>query len=139
MGGHAVAVVGYGFMDDKYYWLIQNSWGPNACDNGFMKIEFGQIGIEYVTFAEPYIEEEGKTPVEIKLSYNKIDDECNIQLSLQQIELNNWKNTLEIIFESEDTKSNFNFQCGVLTFKDINQKVSCYFENLNLCLIMRYN
>ena len=40
-GGHALAIVGYGFLDDKYYWLIQNSWGEEACDQGFVKIEFG--------------------------------------------------------------------------------------------------
>ena len=56
VGGHAIIVVGYGFLNGKFYWQIQNSWGPNVCDNGFIKIEFGQVNIEVVAFSEPYIE-----------------------------------------------------------------------------------
>ena len=25
-GGHAVTIVGYGFINNQFYWLIQNSW-----------------------------------------------------------------------------------------------------------------
>ena len=57
-GGHAVVIVGYGYQDSKYYWIIQNSWGEYFCDNGFAKIEFGEINIEKVAFSEPYIENE---------------------------------------------------------------------------------
>ena len=40
---HAMVIVGYGFLENKnkYYWLIQNSWGTDPCDKGFLKIEFG--------------------------------------------------------------------------------------------------
>ena len=38
-GGHAVVIVGYGYLNNQFYWLIQNSWGKNACDKGFVKIE----------------------------------------------------------------------------------------------------
>ena len=71
---HAVIIVGYGFSNNRYYWLIQNTLGTDSCDNGFMKIEFGQIGIENVAFSEPYIEQEGKIPYEIELTYNKIKE-----------------------------------------------------------------
>lgn len=30
-GGHALSLIGYGFLNDKYYWLIQNSWGEKWC------------------------------------------------------------------------------------------------------------
>ena len=49
-GGHAVVIVGYGYENSKYYWLIQNSWGTNFCGDGFLKVEFGEIGIEKVVF-----------------------------------------------------------------------------------------
>ena len=51
IGGHAVTIVGYGYMNSKYYWLIQNSWGENAYDKGFVKIEFGLVGVESVALA----------------------------------------------------------------------------------------
>ena len=51
--GHAVTLVGYGFENNKYYWLMQNSWGENDCDHGFFKIEFGQVNAEKVSFSEP--------------------------------------------------------------------------------------
>ena len=28
---------------NTYYWIAQNSWGENFCDNGFFKVEFGQV------------------------------------------------------------------------------------------------
>ena len=34
---HFVTITGYGLLNNKFYWLIQNSWGENWCDNGFMK------------------------------------------------------------------------------------------------------
>ena len=134
LGGHAVAVVGYGYLEGKYYWLIQNSWGPNSCDGGFIKVEFGQIGVEDVAFAEPYLEEQGKEPVEIKLNYNKMDENCNIEVSLENTaDIEKWKNSLEFQFQSENTKSifNFNFQCGILSSEKVNKKIACYYDYLN--------
>ena len=129
LGGHAVAVVGYGFMDGKYYWLIQNSWGPNSCDNGFIKIEFGQIGIENVAFGDPYLEEEGKNPVELKIKYNKLDGYCNTEVSLENTaDISKWKNSFELNFKSEDERSNFNFQCGILSSEKVDKKIACYYE-----------
>ena len=54
ISAHAVVIVGYGLLNGHFYWLIQNSLGVDLCDNGFMKIEFGQCGIEKVAFSEPY-------------------------------------------------------------------------------------
>ena len=55
-GSHAVVIMGYGLKNNKYYWIVQNSWGKYYCDNGFLKIEFGEIGIENVAFAEPNLQ-----------------------------------------------------------------------------------
>jgi len=35
---HAVTMIGYGSADDDNYWLIQNSWGGNWGEAGFMRI-----------------------------------------------------------------------------------------------------
>ena len=60
MGNHAITVVGYGVLDNKIYWLIQNSWDSNWCDNGFIKMEIGQF-IE-VSFSQPLISNSTITP-----------------------------------------------------------------------------
>ena len=139
-GGHAVAVVGYGYWDGKYYWLIQNSWGPYSCDGGFIKVEFGQIGVEDVAFGEPYLEEEGKDPAEIKFNYNKMDGNCNIELSLENTaDIEKWKNSLEFKFQTDDGRSNFNFQCGILSSVKVNKKIACYYEYLNLEIPAKIN
>ena len=54
LGRNAVVIVGYGYQDNKYYWIVQNFLGKAFCDNGFAKIEFGEINIEEVAFSEPY-------------------------------------------------------------------------------------
>ena len=79
-GGHAVVIVGYGYQDSKFYWLIQNSWGKDFCDNGFAKVEFGEINIENVAFSEPYIESEEDSEIKeisVKLS---IRDDCRFEI-----------------------------------------------------------
>ena len=131
---HAVTLVGYGLMDNKFYWLVQNSWGSDSCLDGFVKIEFGQIGVENVAFSEPYIEpQEGTIPTDVNIKYNNMKPNCQIGITYSMPkDLDNWKNTVEFNFESEDTKDNslFNFQCGVSTFSKFNSIINCYFENL---------
>ena len=128
-GGHAVTIVGYGFLNGKYYWLIQNSWGESACDNGFIKIEFGQINVESVAFSDPYIPEEGATPIKINLSYETINEYCDLKI-ITPSSYNNWKNSLDIQFKDEK-ESEFNFQCGTTNIPSPEKewkKLSCYFE-----------
>ena len=41
-GGHAVLIVGWKKINDKKYWIVQNSWGPNWGDEGFGYIEWDE-------------------------------------------------------------------------------------------------
>ena len=128
-GGHAITVVGYGFLNGKFYWQIQNSWGPNVCDNGFIKIEFGQADIETVSFSDPYIEPEQSTPYEIGLKYEGIDGQCNFKLSFEsESDINHWDNSLEIRFMTEDQKNHFNFHCAVTSSNKTEKQFGCFFE-----------
>ena len=33
-GRSAVVIVGYGYQDNKYYWIVQNFSGKAICDKG---------------------------------------------------------------------------------------------------------
>jgi len=48
LGGHAVAMLGWGTEGGKAYWLIKNSWSAKWGDEGFFKIARGvdECGIE---------------------------------------------------------------------------------------------
>ena len=73
VGGHGVVIIGYGYEDSKYYWLVQNSWGEQSCNGGFYKIEFGQIGIERITFSEPVIsDDEDYNEIEMTIDVSQI-------------------------------------------------------------------
>ena len=127
-GGHAITMVGYGFMNNKFYWLIQNSWGPNACDKGFVKIEFGQVNVEKIAFSEPYIEEQ-RPPTEIPVSIKEIDAACNLKVEVGNEYLNDWKNSLEIKFKSASNGRIFNYQCSVLSSNIKGNQLNCYIDN----------
>lgn len=43
-GGHAVKVVGWGTTNGINYWIAQNSWGTRWGENGFFRIQMGQVG-----------------------------------------------------------------------------------------------
>ena len=130
LGGHAVTVVGYGFLNNKYYWLIQNSWGEEACDKGFVKVGFGQIGVEQMGFAEPYLPQEGIIPKEIPVSLVSLNEECDLTVKTTS-SYDDWENTLDINFRHEQKPKDFNYQCGT---NDILQKgtvLKCYYDYLN--------
>ena len=109
-GGHAVTIVGYGHENNKYYWIVQNSWGENFCDGGFAKIEFGQIEIENVAFSEPYIETDSSNDKDISAKLI-LQDDCRIKYSTKS---NGYDESFELNFDNKDKKANSNFyyQCS---------------------------
>ena len=130
LGGHAIVIVGYGFLNSKYYWLVQNSWGEDVCDNGFLKIEFGQIGVEAVAFSEPYIHKEIDNPKDIPVEFEYLDEFCDMELSTTA-SLEDWQNTLDLGFKNTRTNKPFNYQCS--SVNTIQGKVNkCYFEYNNI-------
>ena len=135
-GGHAIVIMGYGFLDDKYYWLVQNSWGETACGDGFLKIEFGDVGIGSVSFVEPLIEREESSKV-IELSYVERDNRCNMIVNSNS-NLDNFKTQLIIIYEHEGEPEDFNFICGVTKVFNSEKKIYCYYENENTKLYKGY-
>ena len=104
VGGHAVVIVGYGQENNKFYWIIQNSWGTDFCDNGFAKIEFAEIGIEAVGFSQPYIEDNSPAK-DISITFTKVNEYCNYFFTST-----NSENNFEMFFNNNDLK--MYFQCG---------------------------
>ena len=51
LGGHAVALIGFGVEGGSNYWLAANSWGPNWGMSGYFKIAQGEGGIENQVYA----------------------------------------------------------------------------------------
>ena len=128
-GGHAVVIVGYGYnqRSSKYYWIIQNSWGKDFCDNGFAKIEFGEINIENVGFSEPYIEnveDTNEKEISVTLSLN---EDCKFEFTTDD---EKYDDSFEMDFEGED--SIFHYQCSKAPFINSNKGI-CIFdlESLN--------
>jgi len=116
--GHAVVIVGYGYENSKYYWIIQNSWGKSFCKDGFAKIEFGEISIERVSFSEPYID------------YNTTEKEYDIKFNLSEdckLTFNTGLTTIESSFEMNfnhtiKTNINFYYQCSLSHLNKSNKK-----------------
>ena len=63
--------------------------GRNACDHGFVKVEFGQIGVENIAFSEPYTKSEGVIPVEIPVKVDSLENDCTLKVSTTS-DYNKW-------------------------------------------------
>ena len=98
VGGHAVVIVGYGVVDNQFYWIIQNSWGYDFCNNGFAKIEFAEIGIESVVISEPYIENNSSSK-DISITFNNLGEDCSMKFSSTDSE-----NNFEMYFKNDNSK-----------------------------------
>ena len=136
-GYHAVVITGYGKIGTKYYWLIQNSWGEAFCDNSFTKIEFGQIGIERVSFFEPQnVSKIFESPKKISLEFKNIsNDNCSLDIAVLNNGEDDWKDTVEIKLQNSDNHKYFSYFCGLNTVKikgrDI-KKINCHYSKKNL-------
>ena len=129
-GGHAVTIVGYGFINERFYWLIQNSWGKNACDKGFVKVEFGQIGVENIAFSEPYITDEGINPVNLTVSFKSIQENCDMNVYTTS-SYEKWESSLDLLFKLENGSKEFNFQCSTTSIPFKGKELKCYYQRQN--------
>ena len=125
MGGHAVVIVGYGYENSKYYWIVQNSWGEGFCNGGFAKVEFAQIGIEKVGFSEPYIPD-NSTEKEISLKLIPSGD-CKFRFSSVSTDI---ESSFEMNFKNtKSSDSSFYYQCGLEPLKNSNEGICSYDAN----------
>ena len=125
VGGHALTLVGYGLLNNKYYWLLQNSWGNESCQGGLVKVEFGQVGIGSVAFSEPYIEEEFYKIINVQ--FKSLHKNCSLEITTDTNNFKYWKSQLNIIYKYDT--SEFDYICGVNKLITQNQKnIYCYYE-----------
>ena len=125
LGAHAIVIVGYGYQDSKYYWLIQNSWGEEFCNGGFAKIEFAQVFVEDITFVEPYIPD-NSTVKEISIKLN-IDADCRLKFNTDSIDD---ENSFELYFKNDNSsESNFYYQCGLISIQNKTESICSYSIN----------
>ena len=128
-GQHMVVIVGYGQINNRYYWLVQNSWGKYFCNDGFVKIEFGQIRIEQISFAYPYIENSQPNPNPITVRFDTLNKNklCELKIKTTESNMNYWDDTLEITFEHTKGLDEINFQCNVNYLPNKGNVLNCYF------------
>ena len=128
LSGHAVVIVGYGYQDSKYYWLIQNSWGERFCDGGLAKIEFTEIYMENVGFSDPYIESE-IPQTKPKITSMSVEPDCKISYTT---DTNNYDMNFMLNFKREDSNNEFNYQCGKDPFTKEEKGICSFaFESYN--------
>jgi len=119
IGGHDVVIVGYGNLNSKYYFLVQNSWGKDFCNNGFVKMEINQI--ETISFSEPYLKK-------IYVNDISIDKNCNLNINIPQM-VDEIDIPLSITFKNKDNSNSFKYQCGGIKFPNKQSKIiHCFFE-----------
>ena len=124
-GGHAVVIVGYGYEQSKYYWLIQNSWGADFCQKGFAKVEFSEIGIENVGFSEPYIpeNEDNSNNKEISAKFT-LNGNCRLDYNTGS---DNNDKSFELRFQNvKDSDLQFYYQCNSAPLKNKNEGICNY-------------
>ena len=123
---HAVVIVGYGYANNKYYWIVQNSWGKLFCDNGFVKVEFGQASVERIIFSEPYIDN-GLKAKSVNINLN-LEPDCKFKFKIASIEKP--EDFFEMNFINVDfPNSTFYYQCGFPSLKTQNEGICNYHYN----------
>jgi len=110
-GKHAIVITGYGYEDSRFYWIIQNSWGTNFCGTGLAKVEFGELGIEKVSFSEPYIPENNKTNSKTIDAKFTLKQDCSLEFNTGNEEI---KESFKLYFQNvDDPDSEFYYQCSL--------------------------
>ena len=118
IGRQDVVIVGYGIYNNKYYWLIQNSLGSDWCEDGLAKIEFGKVGIETISFSEPYIEEKNeKKDVSVNLINVVENSKCFINFKTDSPN-EDIKSNFEIIFKNQNNEDKISYYCGIVPLID---------------------
>jgi len=125
IGGHDMTIVGYGVLDNKYYWLCQNSWGETSCQNGFIKIEFGQVGIGNIAFSQPYIQEQISNSINVQ--FGSLNQFCFLEIKSTS-NLDRWKAQLNVIFKHKGKSVEFDYICGVNKILNEPKKIYCSYE-----------
>ena len=130
-GYHMVVIVGYGYINNKYYWIVQNSWGKAFCDGGLVKIEFGQTGIEQeISFMIPYIKKSVPQPVQVDLTLKTLDfnDKCLFEV---EAITDYWVDTIEITYKHKtNNKDQIKFQCSANEIVGGQKTINCYFSSM---------
>ena len=130
--GHSIVIIGYGYseIESKYYWLAQNSWGKDFCDNGIIKIGFGQIDIEHAfEFFEVNIKSDTTIKKSIPLNFMNINgDNCKINIEISEDALKDMEDSFKIVFKNDKTSKNFIYICGSTSLPE--KKIfACYYES----------
>lgn len=91
-----------------------------------MKIEFGEIGIENVTFSQPYVTSDSKN--EITIRDLTINNKCELKLTIKDNDKHYLDESFEIIYQNSETLNPFYYQCGVLLLPITKEKqINCYY------------
>ena len=136
-GEHAIVITGYGYSEEenKYYWIIQNSWGKDWYNNGFIRLEFGQVGAERIAFSEPYNPQEDSNITNINVNSLYIDEFCDIYINIANYTYKDMDNTLELTYQKSNSNEELYYYCNILPGEKSvseNQTLSCYITQDNL-------
>jgi cathepsin C len=63
-GGHAVTLVGYGEEDAKPYWVVQNSWGADWGEDGYVRMARSAIRFKSGEVADVIIDDQNGAQVD---------------------------------------------------------------------------
>ena len=135
-GGHTIVIVGYGLYNNKYYWLIQNSW-DDWWENGLAKIEFGQVGIETVSFSEPDIRNCTESK-EISINLASIVEKTNCYINFtMDSDDEDLENNFEVIFKNNRNEDKLYYYCGIVPLMNKFSHI-CLFDLANLKIYGNY-